>query len=135
MERAKTVLSRYRPPMSVQPASTSTSPPAVSSRPRRQPYPYWGAIYEATAKLAICTVLSAAAIAAIAELLPHYRAQQARLREVRAEVTAANTRVDRLRAEFARSFDPGQARDIMREQTARTSPELRRIVWKDADRD
>lgn len=76
-------------------------------------------------------VLSAAAIAGLVQLLPYHLSQQAKLREVRAEVKRAEARVNSLRTDFSRSFDPGQARNVMQEQSYRVDANQRQIVWQE----
>ncbi|ERN42474.1 hypothetical protein KR51_00007850 [Rubidibacter lacunae KORDI 51-2] len=111
---------------------------STARRPRkktqRRGYPYWGVLAEITCKLCISGVLAGAAIAALAELVPHHRAQQARLRSVQHEVAVTKYRVDLLREQFDRSFDPEQARRVMQDETGRISPEMRRVIWVESDK-
>lgn len=83
------------------------------------------------AKLVVNIVLCTAAIAGLSQLLPYYLSQQAKLREVRAEVKRTETRVSTLRTDFSRSFDPGQAKSVMQEQSYRVDPTQRQIVWQE----
>jgi hypothetical protein len=86
---------------------------------------------ETTVKVAVNAVLCAAAISGLVQLLPYHLSQQTKLREVRAEVKRAEERVKNLRSDFNRSFDPGQAKSVMREQSTRVDPTQRQIVWQD----
>jgi hypothetical protein len=75
-------------------------------------------------------LLSTAAIAGLIKLLPHHLSQQAKLREVRLEAERTEERVNNLRADFSRSFDPGQAKSVMQEQSHRVDPTQRQVVWQ-----
>lgn len=98
---------------------------------RQQRYSYQTIVGETTVKLAVNLVLCAAAITGLSQLLPYHLSQQGKLREVRAEVRRTETRVKDLRADFSRSFDPGQAKNVMHEQSYRVDPTQRQIVWED----
>jgi hypothetical protein len=76
-------------------------------------------------------VLSAAALTALVQLLPYHLSQQAKLREVRAEVKRTETRVNNLRTDFSRSFDSGQAKSVMQEQSYRVDPNQRQVVLQE----
>jgi hypothetical protein len=78
-------------------------------------------------KLAANALLSVAAIAALLKLLPYQLTQQAKLQEVRSEVQEVAMRVEKLRSNFSRSFDPHQTKKIMQEQTPWLDPNQRRI--------
>jgi cell division protein FtsB len=89
---------------------------------------------ETTVKLVVNVVLSAAAIAGLAQLLPYHLSQQAKLRELRAEVQRTETRVNNLRPEFIRSFDSEQTKSVMKEQSYRVDPNQRPVVWQKESR-
>jgi hypothetical protein len=80
--------------------------------------------------LVVNILLSTAAIAGLIKLLPHHISQQAKLREVRIEAERTQERVNNLRADFSRSFDPGQAKSVMQEQSYRVDPAQRQVVWQ-----
>ncbi len=104
----------------------------VPRTPRRQRHHSYRAVAgETTAKLVVNVVLSAAAITGLVQLLPYHLSQQAKLREVRAEVKRSEARVKNLHADFSRANDPGQAMSVMREQSAWVDPTQRQIVWQD----
>lgn len=84
-------------------------------------------------KLVANGVISAAAIAALAQLLPYHLSQQSKLREVRAEAKQTEKRVTDLRTNFSRYFDPQQAKSVMQEQSYRRDPTQRQVVWQDQD--
>jgi hypothetical protein len=101
-----------------------------TQRPQRR-HSYHAVAGETTAKLVVNLVISAAALTGLIQLLPYHLSQQAKLREVSAEVKRTETRVNSLRTDFSRSFDPGQAESVMHEQSYRVDPTQRQIVWQD----
>ncbi|MGG6267373.1 hypothetical protein ACQ4M3_28575 [Leptolyngbya sp. AN03gr2] len=88
---------------------------------------------EAIAKLSVNVVISGAAIAALVQLIPYSLNQQAKLKEIQAEVQTADTRVSRLKTDFNRYFDPQQANAIVQEQTNRADPNQRLVVLGNTD--
>ncbi|NEO31851.1 MAG: hypothetical protein F6K36_15725 [Symploca sp. SIO3C6] len=120
-----------------------------SSRPTRQPlkphqklsrtqkpqklHYYRAIVGETTLRLVVNIVISTAAIAGLVQLLPYQLSQQSKLQEVRREVKRTQARVNNLRNDFSRSFDPRQAQRVMQEQTYRFNPSQRQVVWKDLD--
>jgi hypothetical protein len=84
---------------------------------------------EVSIRLGVNVLLGVAAISALARLLPYNVTQQARLEELRTEVAEVEGRVDHLRAEFNRNFDPQQALNVMQEQSARMRPNQRQVIW------
>jgi hypothetical protein len=115
------------PPPSLQPVRPPRSNPKLSQQKKRQHQR--SLAIESSIKLTVNVVISGVAIAALGQLLPYSVAQHAKLREIRAEVKTTEGRVGRLKAEFHRYFDPRQAQAIMQEQTNRTDPNQRTIVW------
>lgn len=84
---------------------------------------------EVGAKLTVNVILAIAAVTTLVKLLPYNLAQQDKLQELKTEVTAVENRVDRLRTDFNRHFDPQQARNIMQEQNAWIEPGRQQVVW------
>lgn len=84
-------------------------------------------IAEIWLKLSVYAILSLASIATIIKLLPYQQVQQEKLAEVSSAAQQAELRVNTLRNEFNRNFDPTQARRIMQEQSPRRDPNQRRI--------
>ena len=84
---------------------------------------------ETAVKIIVNGAISAAAIAAFANLLPHLLSQKAQLREIGTQVKQAEMQVNQLQGSFSRSFDPSQAKSLMTEQSARVDSNQRRIVW------
>ena len=115
----------------LQPLEPRRMVPRTQSRRRRQSFP--AVAGETTVKLVVNIVLSTAAIAGLVQLLPYHLSQQAKLREVRAEVKRTEARVNSLRSDFSRSFDSGQAKSVMQEQSYRVDPNQRQVVWQDPE--
>ncbi len=88
---------------------------------------------ETTAKIAVNLAVSAAAISALAKLLPYQWSQQERLREIRTEVKQMEGRVNILQTEFSRNFDPQQNKVIMQQQSYRFEPNQRPVVLMNQD--
>lgn len=102
------------------------------SRRRRHRRNFYGAIAaETTAKLVANLLLSAVAVSALVQLVPHYRLQQEKLEEIRVEVAETEARVSRLRSDFSRHFDPEQTKKIMQEHSYRIDPNQRRIIFEE----
>jgi hypothetical protein len=108
------------------------APRTQRSQQRRS---YRAVASETTVKLIVNLVLSAAAIAGLVQPLPYHLSQQAKLREVRAEVKRTEARVNSLRSDFSRSFDSGQAKSVMQEQSYRVDPNQRQVVWQEGGMD
>ena len=113
-------------------------PPLQPIEPRRVPrtrrsrrHSFRAVAGETTAKFVVNVVLSAAALSGFMQLLPYHLSQQTKLREVRSEVKRTEQRVKNLRTDFNRSFDPGQAKSVMREQSTWVDPSQRQVVWQD----
>ena len=108
---------------------------ATRARQPQRRHTHGAVAIEIMAKLTISVVLSAAAIAALGQLLPYYVPQQAKLVEIQKEVKGAEKRVDRLRAQFGHNFDPQQAKSVMQEQSHRVDPTQRQVILLDNARD
>jgi hypothetical protein len=89
---------------------------------------------EGIAKIAVNLVITAVAASALIKLLPEQSLQQEKLREISTEVKLMEGRVNTLRAEFSRNFDPHQAKSIRQEQGYRFDPNQRQIVLINQDR-
>lgn len=86
---------------------------------------------ETTAKLVVNLVVCTAALTGLVKLLPYHLSQQTKLHEVRTEVKRTEARVNHIRADFSRSFDPGQAKSVMQEQSYRIDPTQRQVIWQE----
>lgn len=96
------------------------------SRNRRRPYQVMA--LQTTAKLTINVLLSAVAVSALVKLVPYYWSQQEKLQEIQTEVKLTEGRVNSLRTDFNRYFDPQQAKSIMQEQSNRVDPGQRPVI-------
>jgi hypothetical protein len=101
------------------------------SRPSRRATGNKGVKVEVTMKLIANSVISVVAIAALFKLLPYQKAQQTKIEEIRLEVETTQKRVDSLRQNFNRYFDPAQSQKVMQEENPRLAPNQRRIVLKE----
>ncbi|HLO51540.1 MAG TPA: hypothetical protein VK211_24215 [Kamptonema sp.] len=91
--------------------------------------PHQAIAIETTAKLIANLVLSVCATSALVQLLPYHQSVQEKLREIQGEVKLTQGRVERVRTEFNRNFDPAQANSIMQEQSNRVDRQQRPVVW------
>jgi cell division protein FtsB len=111
--------------------SSNARRPRSKSRKRPeqkfQPEHKW-LVWEILFKLGLNGVFVVVSIMAIARLLPHQQAQQAKLNEIQMQVEETEARVEQLRNDFQRSFDPGQSRKIMEELSPRHDPNQRKII-------
>ncbi|MEM9922846.1 MAG: hypothetical protein AAF915_03680 [Cyanobacteria bacterium P01_D01_bin.50] len=83
---------------------------------------------ETTVKIGVNLAISAVAISALTQLLPHHWSGQEKLRQMRTEVKIARERVNKLRSEFSNTFDSRQASNIMQQQGNRIPSSKKRII-------
>jgi cell division protein FtsB len=86
---------------------------------------------ESIGKIAVSLAVCSVSIATLANIVPSRLGQQEKLQELQSEVTMTEERVAKLKAEFSRSFDPAQVREIAQEQTHFTDPNRTPVVWID----
>ncbi|MEM6752901.1 MAG: hypothetical protein AAF630_08035 [Cyanobacteria bacterium P01_C01_bin.38] len=117
----------------VQPSSPQLQPipqrravPRPKRRLRQRSYQIMA--LETTVKIGVNFAISAAAISALTQLLPHHWSGQDKLRQVRTEVKTAQERVNNLRAEFSNTFDSRQASNIMQQHGNRIPRNKKQIV-------
>ncbi len=116
-----------RPPLRpVEPLRRRTSRPRLHSRQ----HPHQAIATEVSTKLIVNLVLAIAAGTALVKLLPYNLSQREHLRELQTEVATVEERVERLRNDFDRNFDPKQTRSIMQEQSSRIDASQRQVVWQ-----
>lgn len=84
---------------------------------------------ELSARLGVNVLVGCVAVSALVTLIPYNWTQEAKLRELQTEVAEVEKRVDRLREEFDRHFDPQQAISVMQEQSIRVNPNQRQVIW------
>jgi HAMP domain-containing protein len=99
------------------------------TQPKSHRYSNKAVALELTAKIIVNSLLSAAAVVTLIKLIPYQYSQQIKLNEVNTEVEEAEKRVERLRENFRRSFDPQQSKKVMQEQSPRVDPQQRRIIF------
>ena len=88
---------------------------------------------EVTIKLIFSWVLALGAIVALVKLVPYHFSQQAKLREIDAQVEETRGRVDRLKEELNRNFDSQQSQNLMEEYSPRLAPHQSIIFWLDRE--
>ncbi|MDX2212558.1 MAG: hypothetical protein SFY66_04635 [Oculatellaceae cyanobacterium bins.114] len=119
-----------RPPLQALPTARRTNVDSYRRQKRQSPHRRHRAIaVELSAKLVANVLLSVAALSALVRLLPYNEVQQARLQELKTELTQVEGRVDLLQESFNRYFDPQQSSSVMQEQGGRIAPGQRPIVW------
>jgi len=106
----------------------------VAPRKRRRPAvrranPHQILAFEVSSKLVVSVGVAIAACIGLSRLVPMALAQQAQLDAINQEVTALETRVDRLQSDFDYRFDPQQAQRIMQEQSNRVAPGQIQVIW------
>ncbi len=123
-------MNAFQPPT---PTQQPEEPRRMTNRTvrRQRRYSYQAVAGETTARLVVNLVLCTAAIAGLIRLLPYHLSQQAKLRELRTEVSRTEDRVKSLRADFGRTFGPEQAKNVMQEQSYRVDPNQRPIYLQD----
>ena len=106
---------------------------SLSFHPEQPKLPQRNAHYpiqvEVTIKLVLSWVLALGAIAALVKLVPYHFSQQAKLREIDAQVEETRGRVNKLREELNRNFDPQQSQNLMEEYSSRLAPHQRIVFW------
>ena len=124
-------MNAFQPPP---PNQQPEEPRRMAQRPQRpqRRHSYQAVAGETTARLAVNLVLCTAAIAGLVRLLPYHLSQQAKLRELRTEVKRTEERVKSLRADFGRTFGPGQANSVMQEQSYRVDPNQRPVYLRES---
>lgn len=84
---------------------------------------------EANAVLGINLLLGAIALSSLTQLLPYHLSQQAKLRQMQAEVDLTATRVHQLQEQYQRSQEPAEARRIAQEQSHLLDAQQQKVVW------
>ena len=118
----------------IQPSAPELQPPIqrrkTVPRPKRhlRQRSYQIMALETTVKIGVNVAISAAAVSALVQLLPHHWSGQEKLRQIRTEVKTTQERVNHLRAEFSNTFDSRQASSIMQQQGNRIPRNYKIIV-------
>jgi hypothetical protein len=84
---------------------------------------------ELTVKLVLSWIVTSAAIASLCKLVPYHFSQQAKLQEIDTTVQETQKRVNLLRNEFNRNFDPQQTVILMKEYSSKLDPNQSRVFW------
>jgi hypothetical protein len=79
-------------------------------------------------KLGLNSILVLVSCFALFRLIPYQKVQLQKLEEITMQVEETEQRVQQLRKDFGRSFDPSQSRKIMEELSPRQNPNQRRII-------
>lgn len=114
---------------------TRISSPPVRPRAPRRPATHTPQALEVTTKLGINLLCATVAISSLVHLLPYQLEQQAKLQDIRSEVSQTAHRVDELQTRYKRSFDPNVAKQIVQEQSQLIEVHQRKIVWIKPERD
>jgi len=123
-------MNAFQPPTPTQQPVEPRRRMAQRHQRHQRRHSYQAVVGETTARLAVNVVLCAAAIAGLVRLLPYHLSQQAKERELRTELTRTEERVKGLRTDFSRSFDAGQSKSVMQEQSYRVDPNQRPVSWQ-----
>jgi len=86
-------------------------------------------LLEASTILGVNLLLSIAAIISLCQLIPYQLAQMQKLKEMRAEVSRTENRVNRIKAQLQQNLDPKQTSRIVEEQSNLIEAQQLKIVW------
>jgi|CryBogDrversion2_11_1035321.scaffolds.fasta_scaffold51265_2 hypothetical protein len=75
------------------------------------------------------SILSGLAIFGLFRLVPYQIKQQENLAEIAQQTHVEEDRVEKLRSDFSRNFDPSQSHKIQQELTGQADPDQRRILF------
>ncbi|MDJ0530946.1 MAG: hypothetical protein QNJ70_00400 [Xenococcaceae cyanobacterium MO_207.B15] len=92
-----------------------------------------GLVTETVLKLFFSFVIGVAGLASLIKLVPYHNTQQAKLKELRAQVKETKVRVFQLREELNRNFDPQQTQSLIEEYSSLTAPNRIHIFVHDED--
>ena len=84
---------------------------------------------ETLVKLGVNGLLLGVSAFTLVKLIPAHAANQAYLRDVRAELNSTQQRVGHLQDDFNRTFDPTQAKAVMAQQSYRADPHQKLVVF------
>lgn len=85
-------------------------------------------VWEIMFKLGLNSVLVVGSVVSLVRLIPHQQVQQAKLQDVQMQVRETEMRVQDLRQDFSRNFDPTQSRKLMEEISPRQDPQQRQVI-------
>lgn len=104
---------------------------ALKQQQRRQKRLNTEKAMETGLKMTVNVGITILALLSIRQLLPYYFAQQAKLREIDAEIAKIQPRVDKLEEDFGNTFDPKLTRKVMEKNTYKVDPNLNPIFFID----
>ncbi len=81
-------------------------------------------------KIAINGILSTAALTALIKLVPYHFSQEAKLREIRLEVSNTEKRVNELRQNFSINFATSETDSQMSNYSPKVEPNQMRVFWQ-----
>jgi cell division protein FtsB len=84
---------------------------------------------ETSLKITVNMMIAGVAVTTLFNVIPNRVSQQQKLQELKAEVNVTEQRVNQLKTDFNRAFDPGQERQIAQEQTHFADPNRVPVVW------
>jgi hypothetical protein len=88
---------------------------------------YKGITAEITLKLILSWIVTIAALTSAVKLLPYHFSGQAKLKEVRTQVSETEARVFQLREQLNHNFDPQQNTNLMERYGSALAPNRSRI--------
>lgn len=121
------------PPRRV-PNRTSRRRTRTRQSPQKKAKPsisYRTAAWEAGTKIAVNTLISVVAVSALAHLIPYQRQGYQQLQQMQGYLDKQESKVESLREQFQRSFDPTETKRVMQEQTYLQDPQRRRIIFQE----
>ena len=92
-----------------------------------------GIVTETALKLFFSFVIGVTGIASLIKLVPYYNTQQAKLKELRAQVKETEVRVFKLREELNRNFDPQRTQSLIEEYSPLTAPDRVHLFVRDLE--
>jgi len=102
---------------------------AESLNPTRRQSSQTPQLLEASTILGVNLLLSIAAIVSLCQLIPYQLAQVQKLKEMRAEVSRTENRVNRLKSQLHQNLDPKQTSRIVEEQSNLIEVQQMKVVW------
>ncbi len=90
---------------------------------------YRGVTGEVWLKLIFSWIIALASIGSLVKLLPYHLSQQAKLKELRIQVSQTESKVAELRQQLNHNFDPQQTQNLMEQYSSLLAPNRSRIYW------
>lgn len=90
---------------------------------------YRGMTAELSLKLIFSWIVAIASVVSLIKLVPYHLSQQAKLKELKIQVSETDARVSKLREQLNHNFDPQQTQSLMEQYSSLISPDRQRIYW------